>query len=98
MTYSLQFSERFFEHGEEIAGENRREAIEKPTSVLEALINMKEEDWLAVCQEIFPNRDPDMVDYDDVMGHIQKIDTCSSLSSPIEVWIDENGYHTIFIY
>jgi hypothetical protein len=33
-----------------------------------------------------------------VMDKIRETNTCGSLSSPVDVWIDEEGYFTVDVY
>lgn len=91
MPYDLSFSDEFF-WGE---GEPY-EKSDKPTSVMQALHSLSDADWNLICDEVFDkNRD---ISTHEVMAHIREVDTCSNLNTPVKVWIDEQGYHTVAIY
>jgi hypothetical protein len=39
-----------------------------------------------------------MVDADMVMEMIRETNTVSNLNSPVEVWIDPKGWHTVVVW
>lgn len=94
MSYSHSFANGFY-YDEDEAAPNKSK---RPTSVHMALRSMKSKDWKAMCKDVFPGVEPDYVDIDMVMDKIMETDTVSNLDSPVEVWIDEEGYHTIEVY
>jgi hypothetical protein len=70
----------------------------KPDSVWSAIHAMTEEDWNGMCEDCFPGIEPEYVTPESVIDMVRETDTCSSLSSPVEVWIDSEGYHRILVY
>jgi hypothetical protein len=62
-----------------------------------ALRAMPEEDWQAMID------DPDVPlsefsDADDAFLLAVEVNSCTDLQDPVEVWIDEEGYHTVKVY
>tara|TARA_Y100000310_G_scaffold286972_1_gene311563 strand:+ start:1714 stop:2049 length:336 start_codon:yes stop_codon:yes gene_type:complete len=111
MSYELSFSQEFFQThmcgaavpGTEegtvvITGEHWSDdpVIQKPKSVYQALVAMSHQEWHAVCEIL--GKHSDMVSIDDMLRMVQKTNTCSNLSTPVEVWIDPEGWHTIKVY
>jgi hypothetical protein len=39
-----------------------------------------------------------MLEPDVVLAKIIETDTCSNLDEPVEVWIDYEGYYSLYIY
>ena len=58
---------------------------------------MNDRDWDEMAKEVF-GRPGNRVDIDDVMRKIRDTDTCTDLRSPVEVWIDSNGFYTVEVY
>jgi hypothetical protein len=69
----------------------------RPYSVYGALRAMSNKDWKNMCKDVF-NCKPDYVDIETVMTQIAEVDTCSDLGSPVNVWIDDEGYYTVSVY
>lgn len=90
MSYSLSFSPEFFD-SEDAPSKDR------PFTVRQALEAMPEDRWAEMAREVF-NCDPQFVDVDTVMQKITETDTCGTLSSPVDVWIDPEGYFTVDVY
>lgn len=90
MAYALCFSESFF------WGEDDQPSA-RPTSVFQALISMAPEDWHLMAHEVF-GVEPDRLDADTVMARVLETNTCRNLDSPVEVFIDSEGFHTILVY
>lgn len=96
MAFGLSFSEEFYvQEGDFELGPD--ESLE-PTSVYRALLAMTEDEWKEMCREVFPRVDIDIIDCSMVLDKIRETDTCSDLSSPVTVWIDEEGFYTIDVY
>lgn len=70
----------------------------KPKSVWAALHAMPASDWDAMCEDCFPGVDPDHVTPETVLDLIRETDTVTDLRSPVVVWIDPDGYHTVQVY
>ena len=93
MAYSLSFTPEFF------VGPYDLDGIEfdkdRPTSVYQALVVMDTEDYLEMSEEVFGVED---IDIEIVMSKIEETDLCRNLDSPVEVYIDEEGYYSIYVY
>jgi len=89
--YGHSFSPEFY--GDVYSPEKK----ENPTNVADALASMGDEEWNEMAKEVF-NVDGDMLDLDTVMTKILEVDTVGSLSSPVDVWIDEEGWYTVNVY
>ena len=46
---------------------------------------------------MFPDN-PEDIGVADVLELVRRTNTCSNLDTPVEVWIDENGYHTVRVW
>lgn len=96
MTFDLCFSpEFFFNEGEPYDG-NTGPSF-KPTSVWQAIISLNELEWAALAREVFET-DPMDLQPETVMERIRQTNTCRDLTSPVEVWIDAEGYHTVSVH
>ena len=97
MSFALSFSERFYitEDCDSLTPEDFKDNKRLPTTVYQAILAMKETVYVEMCLEVFGCVD---VDCDVIMDKIRETDTCSDLSSPVCVWIDEEGYFTIDVY
>lgn len=93
MSYGLEFTEEFFgdPHIE------RRWDVEEPESIAEALAAMPEEEWGVMCRDLFPD-DPENIGVAEVLEMVRRTNTCSNLDTPVDVWIDENGYHIVRVW
>ena len=58
---------------------------------------MPAREWNRMCREVFGCH-PDYVDLDTVLSRILETDTVGTLSSPIDVWIDDDGYFTVDVH
>lgn len=93
MAYSLSFSEAFYvdDDFDDIT------PSERPTSVYQAILSIQEEEWKQIAHDVF-GADPEHLDPIAVLDKIRETDTCSNLDSPVEVWIDEEGWHRLEVY
>jgi hypothetical protein len=98
MAFSLSFSpEFFFAEGEPYDCDPQ--PSDRPVSVWQAIISIPEERYAEMASEIFGLDDhPEFLGPETVMEKIQETDTCTDLRSPVEVWIDPDGYYTVFVY
>ena len=95
MAYGLSFSAEFYQlAGDEELLPADMEGIE-PVSVWQALLAMSERDWETMSREVFGHKG---IDVETVMDKIRQTDTCSDLSSPVTVWIDDEGYWTVDVF
>lgn len=98
MSYELSFGPEFFyaEHDDHFGGET-----ERPTTVYAAIRSLAKfhpEYWQRMVADVFPTVPADRVDADMVMEQIRKTNACHNLQSPIEVYIDEEGWHSVTVY
>jgi len=103
MSYSLSFSSEFFlSEGEPYdRGEYTEQEREYPTSVWMALETMSADEWTFLVGELFPQWDSGrfgQMPVDAVFSMIEETDACTDLRTPVEVWIDAEGYHTVKVY
>lgn len=95
MAFDLSFSPEFFIGPHDFDGVELDR--ERPTSVYQAVQAMSDEDFAEMTREVF-NCAPDFVDAEMVMEKIQETNACRDLRSPVEVYIDEEGYHSVLVY
>lgn len=93
MAYSLSFTQEFFT-GPYATYEHIPHTREA-TCIVEALTNMKDREWKQACKAVGLNYKH--TDVWDMLIKIQETNTCSNLDSPVEVWIDPEGHHTIWV-
>ena len=100
MSYELSFSPEFFfaEAEPYDRSDHAVNAKGEPVSVWSAIHMMPDDKWIAMCEDLFPGINPEIVSPDAVLMKIQDTNTCSNLNSPVRVWIDENGDHTVEVY
>jgi len=113
MSFELSFSpEFFFAEGEPYdRDEYTDEEKERPYSVWMALSVMPDDEYRELVASCFlqsflkPGEyaggeiQEDLPDLRDVfMTAIQNVNTCSNLTTPVEVWIDAEGHHTIRVW
>ena len=95
MAFDLSFPPEFFIGPHDLDGVEFNK--ERPVSVYQAIQAMSEEDYATMAREVF-DCDPDFVDVDMVLTKIQETNTCRDLRSPVEVYIDDEGYHSVEVY
>lgn len=96
MAYELSFTPEFFIGPYDLEGADFDES--RPTSVYQAVKAMSDEAWWAMADEVFDGRPPELVTVEMVMEKIQETNTCRNLGSPVEVYIDEDGRHSVEVY
>ena len=101
MASGLSFATDFFkrEGDEEFTPENIESNIGKgPTSVYQALLLKTTEEWNEIAREVFGLNNGDDLDCDAVIEKVVETDTCTDLSSPVTVHIDDEGLYTVDVY
>ena len=93
MAFELSFSPEFFTAPHDHDGVPFDKM--RPVSVIQAIKSMSEEDWELMVEEVFEGNEPGV---DQVMAKIVETNTCRDLRSPVEVYIDEEGYHSVEVY
>ena len=94
MAYELSFSDEFY------GDPNMDGPVETPTTLWSALYTLAEDKdaWVSMCEDCFPGKDPEGVDISSVMDMIRETNTCGTLSSPVDVWIDPEGWQRLYVY
>jgi hypothetical protein len=95
MAFDLSFSPEFFIGPYDLDGGELNK--ERPTSVYQAIQAMSDDDFAVMAESVF-GCSPDFVTVETVLAEIQKTNTCRDLRSPVEVWIDSEGYHSVRVY
>lgn len=90
MSYSLSFSPEFYSTEDDFSAE-------RPFTVEQAINAMPEDRWAELAREVF-GCEPEFLTAETVMDKIRETDTCGTLSSPVDVWIDPEGYFTVDVY
>lgn len=102
MSFSLSFSPEFFL----AAGEpyDRSDlalnADGEPYSVYSAICVMadkRKRDWNHMASEVFGCKGEHLTP-ETVLDKIRETDTCGTLSNPVDVWIDPEGYFTVDVH
>lgn len=100
-SYELSFSpEFFFAEGEPYDGGPELPA-RRPISVWSAVETMRLTDpdrWAELAKEVFGLDNPSYLTPESVLEKIQETNTCGTLSSPVDVYIDPEGYFTVDVY
>lgn len=94
MAFGLSFSEEFF-WGD---GRSELERSERPTSLAQAILSMPDDEWIGYCKDIFGRYMLGRPSLGDAVEKARQVDTCMSLESPVEVWLDEDGCYTVLVY
>ena len=94
MGYGHSFSESFY------YDEDARELPEpgkQPTTVAQALMCLDEATFNECCADVGVNPESDTV-IEELIDVVRQTDYVDSLSSPITVYIDPDGYFTVTVY
>ena len=95
MAFELSFSPEFFIGPHDLEGYTPK--TEEPTSVYQALVLMGPAEWDTMAREVF-SCEPDHLTVETVLEKVRETDTCRDLRSPVEVYIDPEGYHSVHVY
>ncbi len=105
MSFELSFSPEFFlAEGEPYDRPDMALNSEgQPTSVWSAIGHMFDNDkkaWRSMALNVFGLRaaHADILMAEAVLSKIEETNTCTSLTSPVEVWIDEKGDYRLKVY
>src|SRR5215831_7827339 len=99
MAYSLSFTDEFF--ADETFPETEPSA--RPTSVYQAIVSLDKRTKVEIAREVMNSPHPylyvttESFAYD-VLDKVRETDTCGDLSSPVDVWIDPEGFYTLDVY
>lgn len=92
MSYAHSFSPDFYGDPDQPRKQGR------PICVVDALASMPEEQWREMIADMFPGRDSHAVSLSEVLDAVMETDSVSNLDAPVEVWIDRDGFHRVFVY
>ena len=100
MSFSLSFSPDFFFNPEAAEPYDGLGDTSRPVSVWAAIHSLMEdrEAWASMCEDCFPGTKPEHVTAEAVLEMIRETDSCSTLTSPIDVAIDSEGFHSVRVY
>lgn len=99
MAYDCGFSEEFWTGEEYSLDGPYPETSETPESVLQALLSLSTEDLEFIRTELKIDVDtPYDATVAEIMGRARDVDTCTDLQSPVEVWLDPQGWLTIHVH
>lgn len=96
MAYALSFAPDFF-WGDGSIAPDEMQRNDRPTSVYQAILSLSDDQWTALARDVF-NCSPGDLDPESVVLKVQATDTCRNLDSPVEVFIDADGWHTLLIF
>lgn len=91
MVYSHSFSSDFY------GDPYNCSKAKRPETVCDALASMPKRKWDRMAREVF-NVPGDRLDVDTVLLKIIETDTVGHISVPVDVWIDDEGWHTVDVY
>lgn len=102
MPYELSFSEDFFS-GDGECDVYSVPPSDRPTSVLQAIVSLPRELQVEIAREVMGANDPELyVESEsfafDVLERVRETNTCGDLSSPVDVWIDSEGWYTVEVH
>jgi hypothetical protein len=96
MTYALSFARDFF-WGDPSGSQEQMDSSKHPTSVCQAIISISQQEFRTLAREVF-HTEPECLDVATVIEKIRETNTCRNLNSPVEVFIDPDGNHSILVY
>ena len=96
MAYALSFAPEFFWGDGEVAPDQLPRS-ERPTSVYQAILSLTDNQWAALARDVFNCLAGDL-DPETVVLKVQETNTCRNLDSPVEVFIDPDGCHTLLVF
>lgn len=91
MSYAHSFASEFYGSVYEAA------PCKKPKNLADAIASMPEETWNSMSRDVF-DCDPEFLDVETVFSKAIETDTVGSFSTPVDVWIDPEGYYTVDVW
>ena len=100
MAFELSFSPEFFlAEGEPYDRLDLAVNVEgEPVSVYSAICALSEKERAEIAREVFGCDDWEAISAEAILDKIRETNTCRDLTSPVEVYIDEQGNHSVFVY
>ena len=96
MSFALSFADEFFWGDDEIPPETLLPSSQ-PTSVYQAILSPTDHEWAELARDVFGVA-PVYLDYATVIAKVRETNTCRNLESPVEIFIDREGWYTHLIY
>lgn len=96
MAYALSFAEEFFWGDPDIPPETLPPS-DRPTSVYQALASLNAHEWDDLARDVFGTT-PEHLEISTVIVRIQETNTCGSLGSPVDVFVDAEGWYRVLVY
>jgi|ERR1051325_990382 hypothetical protein len=96
MAYALSFAPEFF-WGDGATAPDELPRSEHPTSVYQAILSLADDEWAALARDVF-NCPPEYLEPETVLTKVQETNTCRNLDSPVEVFVDVDGWHTLLVF
>ena len=104
MSYGLSFSEEFFVGNGEY-DYYKMPASATPTSVLQAVVTLDRDELSKIGVDVFGyTQEVAEIWADsescamDIVDKVRQTDTCDSLQSPVNVYIDSDGFYSLSVY
>lgn len=69
----------------------------RPTNLADAIASIDEETWAAMAADIFDCA-PEFLDVETVFLTAIKTDTVGDYCTPVDVWIDSEGFYRVDVY
>lgn len=60
-------------------------------------MSLPDDQWAALGRDVF-DCNPDDLDPETVLCKVQETNTCRNLDSPVEVYIDPDGFYTLVVH
>ena len=96
ISYALSFAPEFF-WGDGSVPPDELPRSDRPTSVYQALVSLPEETWATIARDVF-NCPPKNLDVPTALVKVEETNTCRNLDSPVEMFIDADGFYTVLVY
>jgi hypothetical protein len=96
MAYALSFAEDFFWGDPNVPPETLQPS-DRPACVYQALVNLSTHEWAELARDVF-GVEPDHLEISTVIARIQETNTCGNLDSPVEVFVDRDGWYRLLVF
>ncbi len=94
MSYALSFAPEFYWGKVPV---EKIKPSDRPTSVYQAILSLTDEQWASLARQLF-GIEPNNLDVEMVMQRVAETNTCRNLDSPVEVWIDHDGFFSVVVH
>jgi hypothetical protein len=91
MSYSLSFSPEFFSSEDDFSSD-------KPFTVEQAIAVMDPDCRADMVREVFSDFQPETVTDEMIASKVRETNTCGTISSPVDVWIDPEGSYRVDVF